>query len=62
MSVMDFSACFLIGMDEKAANIIMEWEYPHPYDVSNFKGKKNGYLLDKRIWGTEQFTCLMKTK
>ena len=45
-------------MNEKAAEIIKEWEYPCPYDAYNFKGKKNGYLLNREIWGTELF-CLI---
>ena len=52
---MDFSACILTPMDEKTARIISEWEYPPPYDVYNFKGRQNGYLFDKAIWGTELF-------
>lgn len=52
---MDMSSCVLRPMDEGAADIIREWEYPKPYEVYSFKDKKNGYLLDRRIWGIEQF-------
>lgn len=55
---MNLSSCVLIPMNERTAEIISEWEYPKPYDVYNFKGKRNGYLLDKKTWGTEQF-CLV---
>jgi len=55
---MNLSTCVLKPMDKKAAEIICEWEYPAPYDVYNFKGKKNGYLFNKEIWGDQQF-CLI---
>jgi len=42
-------------MNDKAAEIIQNWEYPAPYDVYSFKGTKNGYLLNRSIWGIEQF-------
>ena len=51
----DTSSCILKPMNEEAAKIIKEWEYPKPYDVYSFKGKKNGYLLDEKTWGIEQF-------
>ena len=55
---MNLSSCVLKPTDEKSAEIISEWEYPHPYDVYNFKNKNNGYLFDRNLWGTEQF-CLI---
>jgi Acetyltransferases, including N-acetylases of ribosomal proteins len=46
-------------MNEAAAKIISEWEYPAPYDVYNFKGKTNGYLFSRNVWGEEIYhlTC-----
>jgi ribosomal-protein-alanine N-acetyltransferase len=51
----NFTNCVLKPMDEDTARVIQEWAYPAPYDVYNSKGKKNGYLLNRQIWGTEQF-------
>lgn len=34
---------------------ICQWEYEKPYDVYNFKGRSNEYLMDENTWGTEQF-------
>ena len=52
---MDFTTCIINPMDEIAASIISEWEYPAPYDVYSFKSRPNGYLLDKNVWGKELF-------
>lgn len=55
---MDFSRCVLQGLTETTALEISEWSYEKPYDVYNFKGRPNGYLLNRETWGKEQF-CLI---
>jgi len=45
-------------MSAPAAGEISQWAYDPPYDVYNFKGTPDEYLMDESIWGTEQF-CLM---
>lgn len=42
----------------KTADAIALWEYDPPYNVYNFKGTPNDYLLDETTWGSEQF-CLL---
>ena len=54
---MDYNRCLLQGLTEATAAEISQWEYEKPYDVYNFKGRPNGYLMNKDTWGTEQF-CL----
>jgi [ribosomal protein S18]-alanine N-acetyltransferase len=39
---------------------ICQWEYEKPYNVYNFKGKPNGYLLNKDTWGKELFCLINK--
>ena len=46
-------------MTEETALQISEWEYKPPLDMCSFKGRPNGYLMDKATWGTEQF-CLLE--
>ena len=55
---MNFRHCVLCALTEKAAAEISLWEWPPPYDVYNFKGRPNGYLMDRSTWGNEQF-CLL---
>lgn len=45
-------------LTEATAIEISNWEYEKPYEVYNFKGCPNNWLMDKSKWGTEQF-CLM---
>lgn len=52
---MDFETCFLQPLTEKTAWEISQWEYEKPYEAYSFKGHHNGYLLDHKTWGTEQF-------
>ena len=52
---MNFDNCSLQPMTEESVAEICQWEYEKPYDVYSFKGRPNGYLLDKRTWGVEQF-------
>ncbi|MDD2268669.1 MAG: GNAT family N-acetyltransferase [Eubacteriales bacterium] len=52
---MDFNNCFLQELKVETAKEISQWEYDEPYDVYNFKGRPNGYLMDQKTWGTEQF-------
>lgn len=54
----DFDNCNLQALTKKTAAKISQWEYEKPFDVYNFKGHPNGYLLDQPTWGVEQF-CLM---
>lgn len=54
---MDYNQCVLQSLTETSAFEISQWEYEKPYDVYNFKGRPNGYLLNKETWGKEQF-CL----
>ena len=49
------------ALTEEYALEISQWEYEFPYDVYNFKGRPNGYLLDKSTWGTEQFCLVYKS-
>ena len=55
---MNFRHCVLCALTEKAAAEISLWEWPPPYDVYSFKGRPNGYLMDRSTWGNEQF-CLL---
>lgn len=55
---MDFRNCTLQALTEKTVDIICQWEYDAPYNVYDFKGRPNKYLLKKNTWGKEQF-CLM---
>ena len=52
---MDFSACTLKAMDERAAAEISAWEYPPPFSMYTFKGRPNGWLFNRAGWGSEQF-------
>ena len=45
-------------LSSDAVKKIAQWEYESPYDVYNFKGHHDEYLLDQSIWGIEQF-CLV---
>ena len=45
-------------MNEAAAAEISRWEYESPYDVYSFKGRPDGWLMNRSTWGKEQF-CLM---
>ena len=45
-------------LDQNVAEIISTWVYEKPYDVYNFKGASDDWLMDTSTWGTEQF-CLM---
>lgn len=42
-----FKASTFCALTEEYALEISQWEYEFPYDVYNFKGRPNGYLLDK---------------
>lgn len=53
-----FENCILQSLSDTTAAEISQWEYHKPFDVYNFKGTPNGYLLDESTWGTEQF-CLV---
>lgn len=53
-----FKTSKFCALTEEYADQISQWEYEKPYDVYNFKGRPNGYLFDKKSWGTEQF-CLV---
>ena len=53
-----FRHSILVPMSASAAAEISQWEYEPPFDVYNFKGHHDGYLLDESIWGIEQF-CLV---
>lgn len=55
---MDFRNCALQALTEKTVDVICQWEYDVPYNVYDFKGRPNKYLLKKDTWGKEQF-CLM---
>ncbi|MEF9982992.1 MAG: GNAT family protein [Oscillospiraceae bacterium] len=55
---MDFSKCTMQPLTMETATIISQWEYEKPYDVYNFKGHSNGYLMDKTTWGVEQFALI----
>lgn len=48
----------LKSLTEATAVEIGQWEYEKPYDVYNFKGFPDDWLMDRSTWGTEQF-CLM---
>ena len=47
-----FKSSTFCALTEEYALEISQWEYETPYDVYNFKGRPNGYLLDKSTWGT----------
>ena len=59
---MDYSACTLKAMDERAAQEISGWEYPEPFEMYSFKGHPNGYLLNQAVWGSEQFYLAFKDR
>lgn len=54
----DFTNSRMIALTKDTAAQISQWEYEKPFDVYNFKGRPNGYLMDASTWGTEQF-CLV---
>ncbi len=59
---MTFDNCTLQPLTEETAAEITQWEYPKPYNSYSLKGRPNGYLLDKKTWGTEQFSlCCNQT-
>jgi len=57
-----FNDSVLEPMNETAADLISGWGYSYPYDVYDFKGKKNGYLFNNAIWGIEQFCLIYKNE
>ena len=56
---MYYKNAHLHALTEEMALQISEWEYKPPLDMYSFKGRPNGYLMDKATWGTEQF-CLLE--
>lgn len=52
---MNIDDCVLIPLTAATAEIISKWEYSKPYDIYNFKGHPNGYLMDEKTWGVEQY-------
>ena len=58
ISGIDFARGRLMPLDQNVAEIISTWVYETPYDVYNFKGASDDWLMDTSTWGTEQF-CLM---
>lgn len=55
---MNYDECTLQGLAYETATKISQWKYEKPYDVYNFYGTPDGYLLNEDTWGTEQF-CLL---
>ena len=45
----------LKSLTKATAVKIAQWEYERPYEVYNFKGHPNDWLMDESKWGTEQF-------
>lgn len=58
IGTIDFLNCLLVPLRQYTASQISQWEYDKPYDVYNFKGALNGYLMKESTWGTKQF-CLV---
>ena len=54
----DFTNCQMIPLTQETAIKISQWEYESPYEVYNFKGHPDDWLMDESTWGTEQF-CLI---
>ncbi len=48
----------LQSMSAAAAAEICQWSYDPPFDVYNYRGVSDEYLMDQSTWGTEQF-CLV---
>ena len=42
----DFTNSRMIALTKDTAAQISQWEYEKPFDVYNFKGRPNGYLMD----------------
>ena len=61
-NIIDFENCQLIPLNQGISSEICQWEYEKPYDVYNFKGHPNRYLLDESTWGTEQFCLVYRDK
>jgi [ribosomal protein S18]-alanine N-acetyltransferase len=57
---LNYDKCTLQSLTYDAAMEICQWEYEKPYNVYNFKGKPNGYLLNKDKWGKELFCLINK--
>ena len=56
--LIDFTNFKMVPLTQEIALEISQWEYEKPYDVYNFKGRPNEWLMDKSTWGTKQF-CLI---
>lgn len=50
-----FDRLSLRPMTEEAAEEIAGWEYGEPYGAYSFKGKPDGWLMNRDTWGKEQF-------
>ncbi len=59
VSPLSFTQAMLVPLTEASAKEISKWEYETPYEVYNFKGYSDDWLMDKSTWGTEQF-CLVE--
>ena len=56
---MNYKNARMHALTDEFAYKISNWEYGVPYQRYNFKGRPNGYLMNKETWGTEQF-CLLE--
>ena len=56
-----FDKGILQPLNKEIATEISNWEYERPYDVYNFKGHPDDWLMKESTWGTEQF-CLLDSE